>query len=213
VEDSSVQIKLYNLTLDELAALLKQVRDGDDRHATDPYAFPAADRAQVDADVVAWDAGLVRVNLLKARRDEARQTRDEAAKAFRDAVRPAREWAKGEFPGDDERSGEYGLETMPPRSLDGTVTYGRTLLLANTQLPPLQPSLPERLLTPIQAAFAAFEIAIAAYQAAAAAHKQAVAARRALRKEILVRLRGLRQYLYSFVGKDDSTLIDYGFAV
>jgi hypothetical protein len=206
-------IDLHNLDLDELATFLKQVRDGDDRHATDPYALPAADRAQLEADITDWDAALTQVNLLKARRDEARQTRDEAAKAFRAAVRPAWEWARGEFPGDDERSGEYGLEAMPPRGLDATVTYGRTLLQANTQLPPLDPALPERLLTPVQTAFAALETTIAAYQAATAAHKQAVAARQTLRKAIIARLRGLRQHFYSYVGKEDAVLTDYGFAV
>lgn len=208
-----VLTNFYKLNLDEFAAFLKQVRDGDERHATDPYAFLAADRAQLEADITDWDAALTQVNLLKARRDEARQTRDEAAKAFRVTVRPAWEWAKGEFPGDDERSGEYGLETMPPESLAATVTFGRTLLQANTQLPPLDPALPERLLTPVQTAFAALEATIAAYQAATAAHKQAVAARQTLRQEIIARLRGLRQHLYSYVGKDDAVLFDYGFAV
>jgi len=202
----------YKMNLDKFAAFLKQVRDGDDRHATDPYVLPAADRAQLEADITTWDAALTQVNLLKARRDEARQTRDEAAQAFRAAVRPAWEWARGEFPGDDERSGEYGLEKMPSEKLAATVTFGRTLLEANTQQPPLEPLLPERLLTPVQTAFAALEASIAAYQEAAAAHKQAVAARQALRKEIIARLRGLRQHLYSYVGKEDAVLTDYGFA-
>jgi hypothetical protein len=33
-----------------------------------------------------------------------------------------------------------------------------------------------------------------------------------LRREIIARLRGLRQHLYSYVGKDDAVLFDYGFA-
>jgi len=200
------------LDCDKFAAFLKQARDGDARHADDAYAFPPAERSQLAADIAAWDAALTQVNLLKARRDEARQTRDEAAQAFRDAVRPAREWAKGEFPGDDERSGEYGLKAMPPRKLGEMLTYGRTLLQANTQQPPLQPALPERLLTPAQAAFTALEVSVADYQAATAAHKQAIAARRALHRAIVARLRGLRQHLYTFIGKDDPALIDYGFA-
>ncbi len=204
-------INFSDLDLDELAIFLKRLRDGDARHTAAPYAFPAASRTQLAADIAAWDVALTQVNLLKARRDEARQTRDEAAQAFRTAVRPAWEWARGEFPGDDQRSGEYGLQAMPPRGLAATVTYGRTLLQAST--PPLDPALPERLLTPIQTAFTALEAAIAVYQTAAAAHKQAVAARQALRKQILARLRGLRQHLYSFVGKDDAVLFDYGFAV
>ncbi len=125
---------------------------------------------------------------------------------------PAREWAKGEFPGHDERSGEYGLKAMPSRKLGEMLTYGRTLLQANTQPPALQPAPPERLLTPVQAAFAVLEVSVADYQAAAAAHKQAIAARRALHRAIVARLRSLRQHLYTFIGKDDPALTDYGFA-
>ena len=197
-------VNYYDLSVDEFSTFLKQLRDGDDRHAADAYAFPVEDRTQLEADIAAWDDSLSQVNLLAAARSEVKQTRD--------AVRPAREWARGQFPPGDERSGEYGLDKMPPDSVSGAMTYGRTLLEANTAVPPLDPALPERLLTPVQAAFAGLETDIADYQAAVAAEKQAVAARKNLRRDIHGRVRGLRQYLYTYVGREDPVLVDYGLA-
>ena len=100
-------VDFYKLSLNEFAAFLRQVQAGAEMHAADPHAFPAEDRAQQEQDVAAWEGARIQVDLLDERRDEAKQTRDDAIKAFRRAVRPAREWAKGRFPSDDERRGEY----------------------------------------------------------------------------------------------------------
>jgi len=207
-----VLVDFYRMDMDDLAAFLKKVQAGDDMHKFDAFAFPAEKRVQLDVDVAAWDESMGQVPLLDAHRDETKQTRDETGKVFRVEVRPAREWARGEFPGDDERSREYGLGKMPPRGINAMVSYGRSFIQANTQEPPLEPVLPERLFNQAQAAFNRLEENIAAYNAAVVRHKGAVAGRRELRKAIEKRVRGLRQYLYTHMDKDDPALLDYGFA-
>jgi len=96
------------------------------------------------------------------------------------------------------------------------LTYGRFLLQANTQGPPLEPTLPERLLTPIQTTFAELEGSITAHHAAEAGRKQAIAGRNALRKEVEGRVRRgcvqSRQHLYTYLAQDDPILADYGLA-
>jgi len=206
------QVNFYNLDGNELIVFLRQVRGGDELHAAAPFAFPAEDRAQLESDLVVWPETLAQVTLLGGDRGEARQTRDDAAKRFRSAVRPARQWAKGAFPGDDERSVQYGLDTMPGRKLAEMLARGQAILRAASQEPPLEPAIPERLLTPIQAALVQLETGIDAYQRARAAHKKALQDRNALRKEIEARLRYLRQHLYTFMEQDDPVLLDYGFA-
>jgi len=205
-------VDFYKLSLNEFAAFLQQVQTGAIMHAADPYAFPAEDRAQLEQDVTAWKEALIQVDLLDEGCDEAKQTRDDARKTFRKVVRPAREWAKGQFHGDDERRGEYKLQDAPPTRLVDLLAYGRSLLEANTQEPPLDPALPERLLVPIQSVFAELEAGVEAYQSGRLAYKQVLTGRNALRDEIEARVRGLRQYLYSYLDREDPILRDYGLA-
>jgi len=206
-----MRVDFYHLDDDGFAAWLKRIQIGDDRHAAEPWAFTAEDRGRLEAAVAAWDEILGRIPLLEARRGEARQTRDEAAVDFRAAVRSARAWAKGVFPAGDERPGEYGLGRMPLRNLNKMLTFGHAVIQANTQEPPLEPTLPERLLTQVQVTFAALDASIMAYQAAVVDRKHATHARRELRKEIEALVRYLRQHLYTYIAPGDPILLDYAF--
>jgi len=203
-------VDIYKLGDTAFASLLDDMLSGDAANAGAPYVFSAEARTQLETDSAAWKSILIRVNSADSSRDEAKQTRDDSARTFRAAVRPAREWVKGAFEHGDQRPGEYGLAAMPPRSLNDMLDYGRTLVHQNTQEPPLDPALPEWLLTSIQEAFAALENGIEAYKSARAAHRQAVSDRKSLRDEIEGRVRGLRQHLLIYVGRDDSVLVGYG---
>jgi len=201
---------IHKLNHSAFTLLLEQIAAGDRVHAAAPHAFVAEDRAQLESDLAAWKGVLNRVVQTEKRYDEAKQTRDEAAEHFRNSVRPAREWVKGTFPRGDERPGEYGLDLLPPRTWGKMLTYGRFLIQANTQEPPLEPTLPDRLLTPIQNAFVELQASILAYQAAGAGRIQATAERNTLRKEVEARTRSLRQRLYTYVSQDNPLLADYG---
>jgi len=201
---------VYKLSNDGLTLLMEQVLAGDTLHVSKAHAFLATGRSQLESDLPAWRESLRWETETERRYDEAKQSRDEAAQEFRGSVRPARQWVIGAFPRGDKRPGEYGLDTLPPKSIGKMLARGRFLLQANTQEPPLEPTLPERLLAPIQQAFVQLEARVTEFQSAVANRKQARAARKTLRKEMEQRLRQLRQHLYTYFDPDDPILADYG---
>ena len=201
----------YDLENDEFGPCLVKLQDGDDRHQGESFAFPAGDRTQLDADHTAWLGINAQVNGLQGDKLEFGQTRDEKLKAFRGAVRPARDWVLGQFKHGDERPERYGLGKMPPRSISGCLDYAQTLFWSNQPERNLDPALPEWLLTSIQEAHQQFVDAIAAYDQVVQEHKDALAERRALREAINQRVRSWRQYLYVHLGRDSHLLADYGF--
>jgi len=72
--------------------------------------------------------------------------------AFRDAVRPAIDWIRGQFERGDDRPQQYGLGQMPPRTTSGILRYAEAFHQANAPERNLEPPLPERLLARVAGA-------------------------------------------------------------